>query len=75
MIIDKKLASWPCFHHHEVIVGGEAYDVYFHDVLKCVWELYGNLVIAPECHYADANKTEHCFMTCILGSGDGRPGM
>lgn len=67
MITDKKLPSWPHFHHHEVTIGGEAYDVYFHDILKCVQALYRNpvlspiLVFAPEHHYADANKTEWLF--------------
>jgi hypothetical protein len=40
-------------------LGGEIFDVYFHDVLECVKALYGDpafapyLIHAPECHYVD----------------------
>jgi Plavaka transposase len=61
-IIDT-LPSRPKFHREEVIVAGEAFDVYFRDVLECVQALFGNpeftsvLAFAPERHYADADET------------------
>ncbi|KAJ7915699.1 hypothetical protein B0H13DRAFT_1584014, partial [Mycena leptocephala] len=56
-IIDTKLPGRPKFKRKEIIVGGEAYDVYFHDILECVKALFGDpefaahLKVAPERHY------------------------
>ena len=66
-IIDEGQPSHPHFHHHEVVVAGEAYDVYFHDILECVRALYGDpgftpvLVFAPEHNYANKDKTDWLF--------------
>ena len=30
-MIDEELPSCPRFHHHEVVIAGEAYEVYFCD--------------------------------------------
>jgi len=44
-------------------VAGKAFEFYFHDILECVHSLYSDpefapiLVFAPECHYADEDKT------------------
>ncbi|KAJ7750298.1 hypothetical protein B0H16DRAFT_1843487 [Mycena metata] len=62
-IIDSKIPGRPKFKRKEVIVGGEAYDVYFRDILECVRALYGDpefaahLKVAPERHYADEDQT------------------
>ncbi|KAJ7239693.1 hypothetical protein C8J57DRAFT_1438986 [Mycena rebaudengoi] len=66
-IIDKKLPGRPKFQHQEIIVGGEAYDVYFRDILECVRALYGDpefaahLKVAPERHYADEDHTVRLY--------------
>ena len=42
---------------------GEAFDVYFRDIIQCVRSLYGDpefssvLVFVPERHYLDADQT------------------
>ncbi|KAJ7083270.1 hypothetical protein C8R43DRAFT_1092761 [Mycena crocata] len=63
-IIDKDLPSGrPVFTRQEIVIGGEAFDVYFHPIMECVRALYGDpefaqdLIFAPERHYADADKT------------------
>ncbi|KAL4066499.1 hypothetical protein J3A83DRAFT_4359966 [Scleroderma citrinum] len=59
-IIDKRLPSKHAhFQQQEIVVGGESYDVYFHDVVQCIQALYGDpkfaqqLVYVPEHHYSD----------------------
>jgi Plavaka transposase len=48
-------------------VAGEAFDVYFRDILQCIQSLYGNpefssvLVFAPERHYLDADQTNRAY--------------
>lgn len=57
------LPGRPRFRREEVVVAGEAFEVYHRDVLECIKALYGDpefsphLVFAPERHYADADKT------------------
>ncbi|KAJ7096864.1 hypothetical protein C8R44DRAFT_643819 [Mycena epipterygia] len=66
-IIDTKLPGRPKFKRKEIIVGGEAYDVYFRDILECVKALFGDpefaahLKVAPERHYADADQTVRLY--------------
>ncbi|KIJ64931.1 hypothetical protein HYDPIDRAFT_28277 [Hydnomerulius pinastri MD-312] len=67
-IIDKKIpAQRPRFRRTEVVVAGEAYDLYFRDILECVRALYGDpefaqyLVFRPERHYADEDQTVRLF--------------
>ena len=66
-IIDNHLPSRPKFVRKEVIVGGQAFDVYFRDVLECIRALYGNpefaktLVFAPERHYLDSARTKRAY--------------
>lgn len=63
IIIDRKLPSRPPFKCREVVVDGQAFDVYFRDVMACVRGLFGDpefsqhLKTAPERHYLDRNKT------------------
>ncbi|KAF5388369.1 hypothetical protein D9615_000743 [Tricholomella constricta] len=63
-IIDTKIpARRPAFKHFEANVAGEAFDIFARDILECIRALYGDpehaqyLCIAPERHYADADKT------------------
>ncbi|KAJ7140543.1 hypothetical protein C8R43DRAFT_954828 [Mycena crocata] len=66
-IIDNNLPGRPKFKRREIVVGGEAYDVYFRDVLDCVKALFGDpefaahLKVAPERHYADKDETVRLY--------------
>ncbi|KAJ3998021.1 hypothetical protein F5050DRAFT_1798690 [Lentinula boryana] len=63
-IIDKELPTRrPAFTREEVVIAGQAFDLYRRDILECIQALYGNpdhcqyLCFTPERHYADADKT------------------
>ncbi|KAJ7340027.1 hypothetical protein DFH08DRAFT_915752 [Mycena albidolilacea] len=63
-IIDQQLPSGrPVFQRLQIVVGGEAFDVYFRPIIECVCALYGDpefgqdLIFAPERHYLDPDKT------------------
>ncbi|KAJ3818442.1 hypothetical protein F5880DRAFT_1491390 [Lentinula raphanica] len=67
-IIDKALpARRPPFTREEVVIAGEAFDIYKCDILACIRSLYGSpcharyLCVAPERHYSDANKTNRLY--------------
>ena len=66
-IIDENLQSRPRFERQEIVVAGEAFDVYFRDIFQSIRSLYGNpefssvLVFAPECHYLDADQTNRLY--------------
>lgn len=66
-IIDEKIPGRPRFTRQEIVVAGEAFDVYFRDVLECIHALFGDpefapyLVFAPERHYADEDKMTRLF--------------
>ncbi|KAJ3817089.1 hypothetical protein F5880DRAFT_1632127 [Lentinula raphanica] len=60
-IIDKQLPSTcPKFQRQEVVVQGQAYEMYFRDIIECIKSLYGDaefaeyLKFAPERHYENA---------------------
>ncbi len=48
-------------------MAGEAFDMYFRDIIECIRALFSDpefapyLVFAPERHYADENKTERLY--------------
>ncbi|KAJ7795959.1 hypothetical protein B0H14DRAFT_3093459 [Mycena olivaceomarginata] len=63
-IIDDQLPEGrPVFQRQEIVVGGEAFEVYFRPIIECVRALYGDpefaqdLIFSPERHYADLDKT------------------
>lgn len=67
-IIDKSLpSSRPRFERHEIVVAGEAFEVYFRDLLACIRALFGDpefapvLLLVPERHYADADHTVRVY--------------
>ena len=73
-IIDEKLPSTrPCFERHEIMVAGEAFEVWTRDVLECVKALYGDpdfaplLLLVPERHYTDADKTNRVYFDMHTG--------
>ncbi|KAJ3850587.1 hypothetical protein EV368DRAFT_75035 [Lentinula lateritia] len=67
-IIDTKLpAQRPAFVRQEVVIAGEALDLYKRPVMECIQALYGSpehahyLCLTPEQHYSDANKTNRLY--------------
>ncbi|KAJ7203429.1 hypothetical protein C8J57DRAFT_1101231 [Mycena rebaudengoi] len=62
-IIDEKLPGRPKFSRSEVVVGGEAFELYSRNIIECVRALFGDtdfapyLFVVPERHYADKDKT------------------
>ncbi|THU96048.1 hypothetical protein K435DRAFT_665236 [Dendrothele bispora CBS 962.96] len=63
-IIDQEIPiQRPCFTRTEVVVAGEAFDLYKRDILECIRALYSSpehaqyLCVVPERHYSDANMT------------------
>jgi hypothetical protein len=62
-IIDKQLPSHPKFRCEQIVIAGEAFDIFYRDVIECVKALYGDpdfanfSVFALEHHYADKEQT------------------
>ncbi|KAG2344878.1 hypothetical protein BDR05DRAFT_1016338 [Suillus weaverae] len=62
-IIDKQLPGRPKFRREQIVVAGEAFNVFYRDIIECVKALYGDLdfanflVFTPERHYADKEQT------------------
>ena len=73
-IIDNHLPSRLKCVRQEVVVGEQAFDVYFWDVLECIRALYGNpefaktLVFTPERHYLDSAKTKQAYHEMHTGN-------
>ncbi|KAI0821653.1 hypothetical protein BC628DRAFT_1491058 [Trametes gibbosa] len=74
MIIDQKLgARRPPFERHEVIVAGEAFEVYYRDVLGCIKALFGDpefapfLLTTPERHFTDDDQTARVYFDMNTG--------
>ncbi|KAG2145304.1 uncharacterized protein EDB93DRAFT_1241163 [Suillus bovinus] len=63
-IIDKQLPGCLKFQCEQVIVVGEAFDIYYRDVLECIKALFSDpdfadyLVFAPQRHYMDDDGTK-----------------
>ncbi|TBU41221.1 hypothetical protein BD309DRAFT_868732, partial [Dichomitus squalens] len=73
-IIDKQLPSVrPRFERYEIVVAGEAFEVFFRDILKCVEALYGDpdfaglLLLVPERHYTDEDKATRVYFDMNTG--------
>jgi hypothetical protein len=66
-IIDKKLPNRPTFHRSEVVIAGEVFEMYSRNIVDCIKSLFGDpefasqLLLAPERHYADADKTQRLY--------------
>ncbi|KAG0695102.1 hypothetical protein DFH29DRAFT_880249 [Suillus ampliporus] len=62
-IIDKDLPGQPKFKREQIIVMGEAFDVSYRDIIKCIKALYSDpnfadfLIFAPKHHYTDEDHT------------------
>ncbi|KAK7467674.1 hypothetical protein VKT23_004727 [Stygiomarasmius scandens] len=73
-IIDTEIpARRPSFSREEVIIAGEAFDLYKRDILECIRALYGApeharyLCVVPERHYSDRDKTCRIFHDLYTG--------
>ncbi|KAG2153819.1 hypothetical protein DEU56DRAFT_725961 [Suillus clintonianus] len=66
-IIDKDLPGQPKFKCEQIVIAGEAFDVFYRDIIECIKALYGDpdfadfLIFAPERHYADEDHTVWLF--------------
>ncbi|KAL0563684.1 hypothetical protein V5O48_018380, partial [Marasmius crinis-equi] len=67
-IIDKEIpAQRPSFVRKEVVIAGEAFDIYQRPIIDCLRALYGSpehsryMCFAPERHYADADMTQRLY--------------
>ncbi|KAG2053928.1 hypothetical protein BDR06DRAFT_982598 [Suillus hirtellus] len=66
-IINNNLPGQLKFKHEQIIVAGEAFDVFYRDIIECIKVLYSDpdfadfLVFAPECHYTDEDQTIRLF--------------
>ncbi|KAJ3791360.1 hypothetical protein GGU11DRAFT_665971, partial [Lentinula aff. detonsa] len=73
-IIDMQLPSMcPKFQRQEVVVQGQAYEMYFRDILECLKSLYGDagfieyLKFAPERHYENVQCEDQLFHDMYTG--------
>ncbi|KAI1782434.1 hypothetical protein LXA43DRAFT_905807 [Ganoderma leucocontextum] len=73
-IIDKKLPGGrPRFQREEIVVAGEAFEVFFRNILECIRALYGDpefaplLLLVPEKHYTDSSKTDRVYFDMNTG--------
>ena len=73
-IIDKKMPTTrPTFVREEILVAGEAFEVYFRDIVECIKALYGDpefapfLLLAPEEHYTDASQSVRVYFEMNTG--------
>jgi hypothetical protein len=61
------LTGRPKFKCEQIVVAGEAFDIYYRDVIECVKSLYGApdftkyLAFAPERHYSDEDEMIRLF--------------
>ncbi|KAG1731114.1 uncharacterized protein EDB91DRAFT_1238998 [Suillus paluster] len=66
-IIDNELPGRPKFKREQIVIAGEAFDVYYRDIIECIKALFSDpnfadfLVFAPECHYADEDETVRLY--------------
>jgi len=62
-IIDYELPGHLEFKRDQIVIADEVFDVYYHDIIKCIKVLFGDpnfadfLVFMPERHYADEDKS------------------
>ncbi|KAI1781898.1 hypothetical protein LXA43DRAFT_907374 [Ganoderma leucocontextum] len=73
-IIDSKLLGGrPRFQREEIVVGGEAFEVFFRNILECIRALYGDpefaplLLLVPEKHYTDSSKKDRVYFDMNTG--------
>ncbi|KAG9315606.1 hypothetical protein JVU11DRAFT_3245 [Chiua virens] len=74
-IINKKIPhTRPQFRCEEIVVAGEAFDVYIRDILECVRSLFGDpefashLLLCPKCHFTDLTREENAYLDMNTGT-------
>ena len=61
------------FKRDEVVIAGEAFDIFHRDILECIQELFGKpelaavMKFAPERHYADKDETVRIYSDLHTG--------
>lgn len=72
-IIDNMLPGCPAFERRELVIGGETLELYFRDILSCIRSIYSDpelaqdLVVAPERHFTDPERTDHIYSKMHTG--------
>ncbi|KAI0027336.1 hypothetical protein K488DRAFT_61896 [Vararia minispora EC-137] len=72
-IIDKHLPKRPKFQLHKIVIGNETFELYMRDIIPCIRSLFGDpelskhLLLAPERHYSDADRTLRIY--CEMNTG------
>lgn len=75
-IIDEHLPGRPRFQRKEVVVeaAGEAFELYYRDIIQCIRSLFGDpefapvLVFAPERHYTDDDEVNREYSEMHTGT-------
>ncbi|KAN0075394.1 hypothetical protein V8E55_011417 [Tylopilus felleus] len=74
-IIDKKIPhTRPQFRCEEIVVAGEAFDVYIRDIIECIKSLFGDseftphLLLRPKRHFTDSKKQENAYLDMNTGT-------
>ena len=63
----------PPFQCRNFVLGGETLELYSRDVLSCIRSIFGDpafardLIIVPERHYADRERTERMYSEMHTG--------
>jgi hypothetical protein len=61
------------FKQAEVVIGNEAFDVFYRDIIGCIRELFGKpelastMKFAPERHYTDEDETLRVYSDLHTG--------
>jgi Plavaka transposase len=72
-LIDTALPGGSHFEHHKIMVSGKVCEVYMQDLLACVKVLFSKpafipyLIVAPEKHYANKEKSNHVYYDIHMG--------
>ncbi|KAG1732736.1 hypothetical protein EDB19DRAFT_1831224 [Suillus lakei] len=62
--IDNELLGHPKFKREQIVIANEAFNVYYHDIIKCIKALFSDpnfadfLVFTPEHHYANGETPQ-----------------
>jgi Plavaka transposase len=72
-LIDTALPGGLHFKCHKIMVSGKVCKVYMQDLLACVKVLFGEpafapyLIVTPEKHYANEEKSNHVYHDIHMG--------
>ena len=74
-IIDNKIPyTRPQFRREEIVLAGEAFEVYIRDIVECIKSLFGDpefapyLLLRPEHHFMDLTKQENAYSDMNTGT-------